>query len=93
MLQWLYDLLGINRAKVKAEVKEKISDAKETVKEKAVAKAKVVKTKVADAKSDAVDLANMKKAELLEHAKKVKVKVAATATKTQIIKAINDATK
>ena len=89
MLQWLYDLLGINRA----EVKEKISHIKETAKEKVVAKAKVVKTKVADAKSDAVDLTNMKKAELLEHAKKAKIKVAATATKAQILKAINDATK
>ena len=49
----------------------------------------VTHTKAKAVKSTAVDFASMKKADLLAHAKKQKVKVAATATKAAIIAELN----
>ena len=56
------------------------------------AKAKTAKAKAAEAKVPEVSMA-MKKAELLEAAKKAGVKVGSKATKEQIIEAIKNASK
>ena len=87
-------------AKVKAAAVDEVAERREAmeataVATKAKAKAKVavaketVTTKVKAVKSTAIDFASMKKADLLAHAKKQKVKVAATATKAAIIAELN----
>ena len=86
MLNWFKRLLGV--APVQVTTEPVVEQAKEPAKPKAKAKKPAAKKAAPKKKAAKVDLAAMKKDELLAHAKKVGAKANASMKKDDIIAAI-----